>query len=330
MRITVVGAGAIGGFFACKLFDAGHDVSVVARGATLEAIREHGLRLQTGHDLLIAPLRVTSEPEELGIQDLVIFAVKAPSLPIAVQNAKALIGPHTVIIPAINGLPWWYFLKSSAALSGTRLKAVDPDGVIEANLSTDAVLGCVVFPSCTVLSPGVIKHMSGSKIAFGEPAGNNSRRLSDIANLFHHSGFDAHICENIREEIWLKLLGNACFNPVSLLVGSSTDKLIDDPLLNDLFIEMMDEVLELGNRLNISPEIDSRQRIAITRKLGTVKTSMLQDVEGHKPVEIEAILGTLVSVADLAGAPMPRVRAVYALARMRAKKLGLLPGYLLE
>jgi 2-dehydropantoate 2-reductase len=126
--------------------------------------------------------------------------------------------------------------------------------------------------------------------------------------MFHHSGFDAHICENIREEIWLKLLGNACFNPVSLLVGSSTDELIDDPLLSDLFIEMMNEVLELGHRLNISPEIDSRQRIAITRKLGTVKTSMLQDVEGHKPVEIEAILGALVSVADLAGAPMPRVR----------------------
>ncbi|WP_027611882.1 ketopantoate reductase family protein [Pseudomonas sp. URIL14HWK12:I6] len=326
MRITVVGAGAIGGFFACKLFDAGHDVSVVARGATLAAIQEHGLRLQTGHDLLIAPLRATSEPEELGTQDLVIFAVKAPSLPIAVQNAKALIGPHTVIIPAINGLPWWYFLKSSAALSGTRLTAVDPDGVIEANLPVDAVIGCVVFPSCTVLSPGVIEHISGSKIAFGELDGTKSRRLSDITHLFEQAGFNAFLCENVREEIWLKLLGNACFNPVSLLVDSSTDEMIDDPLLNDLFIEMMNEILELGIRINVAPEIDARQRIAITRKLGKVKTSMLQDVDGHKPVEIEAILGTLVFVAELAGAPMPRVRAVYALARMRAKKLGVLPG----
>lgn len=326
MRITVVGAGAIGGFFACKLFAAGHDVSVVARAETLLVIREHGFRLETAHEVLIAPVRATSEPEELGVQDVVIYAVKAPSLPEVAKSTKALIGPHTVILPAINGLPWWYFLTSSIALSGTRLKAVDPDGVIEANLPVGAVIGCVVFPSCTVLSPGVIKHMSGSKIAFGEPDGTKSRRLSDIIHLFEQAGFDACLSENVREEVWLKLLGNACFNPVSLLVDSSTDEMIDDPLLNDLFIEMMNETLELGARINIAPAIDARQRIAITRKLGKVNTSMRQDVEAHKPVEIEAILGTLIAVADLAGAPLPRVRAVYALARMRAKKLGVLPA----
>lgn len=325
MKITVVGAGAIGGFLACKLFAAGHDISVIARGATLHAIREQGLRLHTDNDLVIASLKATSEPKELGIQDMVIFAVKTPALPAAVDAAKVLIGQQTIVIPALNGLPWWYFLKSNSALSGTRLKAVDPDGVIERSVPTDAVIGCVVFPSCRVESPGVVRHMSGSKIVFGEPGGGSSSRISEVADVFLRAGFDAHAHENIREEIWLKLLGNACFNPVSLLVSCSTDEMIDDPNLNTLFVGMMSELLELGNRLGISPKIDPLQRIAITRKLGKVKTSMLQDVEGHKHVEIEAILGALISVADLAGAPMARTRTVYALARMRAKTLGLLP-----
>jgi len=325
MRITVVGAGAVGGFLASKLFAAGHDVSVIARGATLLAIREQGLRLHTGNDLVIAPLKATSEPKELGVQDVVIFAVKAPALPAAVEAAKALLGQQTIVIPAVNGLPWWYFLKSNTALSGTRFKAVDPDGLIERNVLTDAVIGCVVFPSCMVEFPGVVRHMSGSKIVFGEPGGGTSSRVSEMADVFLEAGFDAHAHENIHEEIWLKLLGNACFNPVSLLVGCSTDEMIDDPNLNILFVEMMGELLELGSRLGISPKINPQQRIAITRKLGKVKTSMLQDVEGHKPVEIEAILGAMMSVADLVGVPMARTRTVYGLARMRARTLGLLP-----
>ncbi|OPA86333.1 2-dehydropantoate 2-reductase [Pseudomonas fluorescens] len=326
MRVTVVGAGAIGGFLACKLFAAGHEVSVVARGATLDAIRDKGLHLHSGDDLLTARLQATDKPEELGVQDLVIFAVKAPALPAVVTQAKALIGPDTVVVPAINGLPWWYFLQTTDALAGLRLEAVDPGGVIEQGLPCDAIIGCVVFPSCTALSPGVIRHMSGSRLVFGEPAGGLSPRAEAIAKVFHDAGFDAHAHENVREQIWLKLLGNACFNPVSLLVGGTTDELIDDPFVHALCVEMMEEVLELGRRLGISPEIDPAQRIAITRKLGKVKTSMLQDIEGHKPVEIEAILGALVAVADKAGAPLPRTRTVYALARMRAKILGLLPG----
>ncbi|TSD76901.1 2-dehydropantoate 2-reductase [Pseudomonas sp. KBS0710] len=326
MRVTVVGAGAIGGFLACKLFAAGHDVSVVARGETLAAIGEHGLKLHTGDEVLVAPLKATCVPEELGIQDMVIFAVKAPALPSVVEQAKALIGPQTIVIPALNGLPWWYFLQSADALAGMRLEAVDPVGAIEKAVPVAAVVGCVVFASCTVLSPGVIKHMSGSRIVFGEPTGGNSARVDATTQVFCDAGFDAHAHANVREEIWLKLLGNACFNPVSLLVGCATDELIDDPFLHALFIGMMDELLDLGRALGIAPQIDSAQRIAITRKLGKVKTSMLQDVEGHKPVEIEAILGTLVSVADRVGAPIPRTRTVYALARMRAKNLGILPG----
>ncbi|WP_240999047.1 ketopantoate reductase family protein [Pseudomonas viridiflava] len=326
MRVAVVGAGAIGGFLACKLFAAGHDVSVVARGATLEAIRENGLKLYTGDDLLTARLRATSAPEELGTQDMVIFAVKAPALPMAVANAEALIGPQTCVIPALNGLPWWYFIKTAQALSGLRLESVDPGGVIEKAIPVETVIGCVVFPSCTVLSPAVIKHMSGSRIVFGEPGGGYSEWTETIARIFCDAGFDAHAHENVREEIWLKLLGNACYNPVSLLVGAATDELIDDPFLHALFIDMMDELLDLGRRLGLSPAIDPEQRIAITRKLGKVKTSMLQDVEGNRPVEIQAILGALVSVADRVGAPLPHTRTVYALARMRAATLGLLPG----
>lgn len=325
MRVAVVGAGAIGGFLACKLFAAGHDVSVVARGTTLAAIREQGLKLYSDGDLLVAHVHVTSDPYELGNQDVVIFAVKAPALSKAVENARALIGPQTVVIPALNGLPWWYFLKSPSVLSGTRLEVVDPAGAIEMAIPTEAIIGCVIFPSCNVLSPAVIKHMSGSRIVFGEPAGGSSARVEAIASVFRDAGFDAHAHENVREVIWLKLLGNACYNPVSLLVGCSTDQLIDDPFLHNLFIEMMKELLDLAKQLGLFPEIDPQQRIAITRNLGKVKTSMLQDVEGHKPVEIDAILGVLVSVADLVGVSAPHTRTVYALSRMRAATLGLLP-----
>ncbi|WP_426788639.1 ketopantoate reductase family protein [Xanthomonas campestris] len=326
MRVAVVGAGAIGGFLACKLFAAGHNVSVVARGATLEAIRANGLKLYTHDELLTAPVRATTAPEELGIQDMVIFAVKAPALPMAVAAARALIGPQTEIIPALNGLPWWYFLKSTQALSGFRLQSVDPGGVIEKAIPVDAVIGCVVFPSCTVLSPAVIKHVSGSRIVLGEPAGGDSERVETIAEIFRSASFDAHAHDNVREEIWLKLLGNACYNPVSLLVGAATDALIDDPFLHALFIEMMGELLDLGQRLGLSPAIDPEQRIAITRKLGNVKTSMLQDVEGNRPVEIQAILGTVVAAAAQVGVLIPHTRTVYALARMRAATLGLLPS----
>lgn len=254
-----------------------------------------------------------------------IFAVKAPALPTVVEAAKPLIGPDTVVIPALNGLPWWYFLKSSGALAGTRLEAVDPDGRIEKAVPIDSVLGCVVFPSCVAISPGVIRHMSGSKIVFGEPGGGASQRNLDIAQMFQADGFDAHASEDIHEEIWLKLLGNACFNPVSLLVGCPTDELIDDPAIKSLFIEMMSESLALGQQIGIRPTINPEQRIGITRKLGKVKTSMLQDLEANRPIEIEAILEALVTVADRVNAPVPRLRAVYALARMRAKTQGLLP-----
>ncbi|OIN47225.1 2-dehydropantoate 2-reductase [Pseudomonas azotoformans] len=326
MRITVIGAGAIGGFLACKLFAAGHEVNVIARGASLAAIGEQGLMLHTGDELLTARVCATCIPEELGIQDLVIFAVKAPALPTAVASAKALIGPQTVVISALNGLPWWFFLKSTQALSGLRLETVDPHGVIEQAIPIDTVVGCVVFPSCTVLSPGVIKHMSGSRIVFGEPAGGDSERVETLTKVFREAGFDAHAHANVREEIWLKLLGNACFNPVSLLVGRATDEMIDDPFLHTVFINMMDELLDLGRQLGLAPEIDPKQRIAITRKLGKVKTSMLQDVEGRKPVELEAILGSVVAAADRVGAPIPCTRTTYALARMQAMTLGLLPG----
>lgn len=325
MQITVVGAGAIGGFLACKLFASGHEVSVIARGATLAAINEHGLRLHSGDQTFVSPLKATSEAHTLGVQDVVIFAVKAPALPAVVEAARPLIGRETVVIPALNGLPWWYFLKSPGALSGMRLDAVDPEGRIEKAVPIDSVLGCVVFPSCAAIAPGVIRHMSGSKIVFGEPAGGGSQRCLEIAQVFQAAGFDVHASEDIHEEIWLKLLGNACFNPVSLLVGSSTDELIDDPALKSLFTDMMGETLALGAQIGIQPAISPEQRIGLTRKLGKVKTSMLQDLEANRPIEIEAILGTLVAVADRVSVPVPRLRAVYALARMRAKTLGLLP-----
>ncbi len=323
MKIAVVGAGAIGGFLACKLFAAGHDVTVIAHGANLTAIQENGLQLHSIDELLVAQVNVTSRPKDLCVQDMIIFAVNAPSLPDAAEEASVLIGAQTIIIPAINGLPWWYFLKCSSLLSGTRLSSVDPLSIIEKNLPIDAVVGCVVFPSCKVLAPGIIKHVSGTKIIFGEPGGGFSNRVSLIAGIFSDAGFDAHSHENIREEIWIKLLGYACSNPVSLLGNCSTDQMIDDVFLRTLFIEMMSEILDLGQKLEIYPDIDPQQRIAITRKLGNVGTSIGQDLENYQHLEIEGTLGLLVSTANLIGVTIPRTFAVYALARMKAKNISL-------
>uniref|UniRef100_E1TIN7 2-dehydropantoate 2-reductase n=1 Tax=Burkholderia sp. (strain CCGE1003) TaxID=640512 RepID=E1TIN7_BURSG len=324
MRICVVGAGAIGGFFAARLGKAGHDVSVLARGATLFAIDNRGLTLQSDGQTIHTRPRATDNAEVLGEQDVVIFAVKSPALPQAAQQARPLIGTNTIVIPALNGVPWWFFLLESVPLSGVRLKAVDPEGQLEAALPIDQIVGCVVFPSCSTLEPGVVRHASGNRVAFGEPLGLPSERTKMIADTMSDAGFDATAVGDIRNEIWLKLLGNLCFNPVSMLAERATDELIDDPNINALFESMMYEAIDLGRRIGIDLTIEPKQRIALTRRLGHVKTSMLQDLEARKPVELEAILGTIVSIAAELKHPAPLLHAVYAIAKARASGLGLL------
>ena len=325
MKIGIIGAGAIGGFFAARLALAGHSVSVLARGATLAALRSHGQRLDSGGHSHAVPVRASDHAPELGVQDLVVLAVKAPSLVQILPALATLCSRETVVIPALNGLPWWYFLAASGPLAGHRLAAVDPGATIERAIALPQVLGCVVFPACSVAAPGHVVHASGNRIVFGEPAGGGSARAESVSDLFRAAGFDAEASAAVREEIWLKLLGNACFNPVSMLTRCATDLLIDDPRVYALFVAMMEEALAVAAAAGIQVAIQPVQRLALTRRLGHIKTSMLQDAQAGRPVEIEAILGALVEVAAACRAPVPLLGAVYALARMHAVSAGLFP-----
>ena len=325
MKICIVGAGAIGGYFGARLASAGQQVSMLARGPALAAIRAHGIRLSSEGRQFAERVHASDQASELGPQDIVILAVKAPSLPAAVQAAAPLLGAQTAVVPALNGLPWWYFLDAPGPLHGHRLRCVDPAGVIQNNVPVARVVGCVVFPSCSSPEPGVARHASGNRIVFGEPRGSGSERVAQLAEIFRAAGFAAEASDDIRREIWLKLLGNLCFNPVSALVGCSTDRLIDDPRIYQTMADMMSEALALGARLGIHVDIKPPERIALTRKLGDIKTSTLQDLEAGRPLEIEGIIGTSVEAAETLGHPVPLMAAVYALARKRAEVLGLLP-----
>ncbi|VCU70469.1 2-dehydropantoate 2-reductase [Pigmentiphaga humi] len=324
-RICIVGAGAIGGFFAARLAQAGNPVSVLARGRTLAALRAHGMRLDSGGARIAPAVRASDDAAALGRQDIIIITVKAPALPEVAQNIAPLIGPDSIVIPALNGIPWWFFLGEGVPLAGTRLRSVDPAGQIEAHLPMAQVLGAVVFASASTPEPGLVSHASGQRVVFGEPGGGQGARSDRVAALFRDAGFDAAASADVRNDIWVKLLGNACFNPVSLLTGAHTDDMIDDPRVHALFVAMMDEALALGARLGLPAQMDSRDRIAMSRRLGHIKTSMLQDLEAGRPVEIDSILGALVEASAAAGAATPTLDGVYAMARMRADTLGLYP-----
>lgn len=325
-RICIVGAGAIGGYFAARLAQAGNEVSALARGKTLDALRRHGMRFEAAEERIAPMIKASDQTSELGVQDIVILAVKAPSLPIVAQSMSPLLGPDTLVVPVLNGLPWWFFLESGQPLEGLRLRSVDANGDIEAHIPMQNVVGGVVFASCSTPEPGLVRHASGNQVVFGEPRGGSSPRVTQLAALFEQAGFQSVASPHIRTDIWAKLLGNACFNPSSLLTGTATDIMIDDPRLHAMFVNMMDEALALGGQLGTAPAVKALDRIAFTRKMGNVKTSMLQDVEAGRPVEIDAILGALVECAHAAGVSVPTLSTVYALARMRAQTLGLYPA----
>jgi len=299
---------------------------MLARGEALAAIRKQGVRLESEGRSITRAVRASDSAAALGVHELVILCVKAPALPGAAQNIGPLIGADTAVVPALNGMPWWFFLDSPGPLSGHRLVSVDPDGILERSIPIARVVGCVVYPACTAIEPGYVRHTGGNRIILGEPRGEASVRSRALAQTFTDTGLVGEATDNIRKEVWAKLLGNMCFNPVSLLTGSSTDRLIDDPRVYALFVSMMEEAISLGRKLGIDAGIEPKPRIASTRKIGYVKTSMLQDAEAGRPVEIGGILGTVVETAHAAGFPTPLADAVFAMSRMRAEVMKLLPS----
>ncbi|MBL8379938.1 MAG: 2-dehydropantoate 2-reductase [Burkholderiales bacterium] len=323
MKICIYGAGAIGGTIAVRLAQAGHEVSVVARGAHLAAIRQNGLTLQKGDERVTARVPAAADGAEFGVQDAVILAVKAHGIRAALAGLAPLIGADTSVVPAVNGVPWWFFERWGGALAGTRLGACDPDGAIARAIPYERIIGGIVYLAADSPAPGELRHNSGNRIVLGEPGEVSSARVDALVAALSGAGFEAKATERIREEVWKKLWGNVCFNPVSVLTGSSTDRMIDDPLLNAMFVTMMGEVLAVAGALGLSLDMQPVERIALARRLGGIKTSMLQDALAGRSLEVDAIVGAVVEIAKRLDIPVPMVDAVYGMTRLHAASRGL-------
>lgn len=329
MKITIFGAGAIGGLMASRL--AQHtdaQVSVVARGAHLAAIQAHGLVVryqgtqtastQTEATQTRVQVTATGDSTALGVQDVVIVAVKTCSLPQALPGLAPLIGPDTVVVPAMNGVPWWFFSGFGGALQGMRLEGVDPGGRIAAAIAQGQVLGCVVYPTAFVAEPGVVQHTGRWDLHLGELDGKLSQRALDLQSLLVAAGFNCQCSDNIRRDIWAKLIGNASLNAVSVLAMASLDRLMADADVHALLRGLMQEVIAVGHALGLETGEDPDRRLARTRSMGAVKPSMLQDMEGNRPLEHESLTGAVLAIGTRLGVAVPLMQAVHGLVRLRA------------
>jgi 2-dehydropantoate 2-reductase len=326
MKICIVGAGAIGGLVGARLAAAGRsDVSTIARGATLAALREHGWRLRQGDALIRVPARASANAADLGAQDLVVIAVKGPALLSIAQSIGPLLGPETLVLPAMNGVPWWFFDDPAVPYAGTRLESVDPGGAIARALPTKNVIGCVVHASASTLEPGLVVHNVGDGLTIGEVDGRETPRLASLAELLGHAGFAVTRSPHIRTQIWYKLWGNLTMNPVSGLTGATADRVLADPLVRTFCTAAMEEVAAIGVRIGCEVKQTPAERHAITRKLGAFKTSMLQDVEAGKPLEIDAIIGAVKEIGVKVGIATPNIDGLLGLVRLFARVRGLYP-----
>ena len=323
MKICIYGAGAIGGWIGARLAAIGERVSVVARGASLATLQTHGLRLQQAGGLLQVPVQAADNAAALGVQDLVVVAVKAPALAEVARGIAPLLGPHTMVLTAMNGVPWWFFQGFGGAYAGTALKAVDASGAIAAAIPARHTIGCVVHASCFLPAPGVVKHHFGNKLILGEPSGTQTERVKALSALLERAGFDAPLSEQIQRDTWFKLWGNMTVNPVSALTGATTDLVLGDPLVRDFISRVMLEAKEIGARIGIPIDQQPQDRHAVTLKLGAFKTSMLQDVEAGKPVELDALVTVVQELGVLTGVPTPFTDALLGLARLQARVRGL-------
>jgi 2-dehydropantoate 2-reductase len=324
MKICIFGTGAVGGVMAGWLHRAGHDVSVVARGANLTAIREHGLRIRTLATGTVAAFKVRAagDARELGAQDCVIVTLKAQSLPEAARAMPALAGPDTTVVTAMNGVPWWFFDRLRFGAGKLRLESLDPDGLLTRAMPTGRIVGCVIHFAASTPEPGLVSHNMGNKLILGEPGGRNGARTQAIAGALAGAGFDCTQSGFIEKDFWVKLLGNVSFNPVSALTLATADQLIADPDVKDYMVTIMREVLAIGRAVGVDADIDPEARIDMARHLGRFKTSMLQDMEAGKPLEIDGLLSGTLEVARKAGVAAPFTHSLSGLIRLRAAATG--------
>jgi 2-dehydropantoate 2-reductase len=325
MRICIVGAGAIGGMLGVKLARAGAEVTLIARGAHLDAILRDGLTLRSadGQSETARPALATADMGAAGTHDYVIVAVKAQALPALAAPMRALYGPETALVYAQNGIPWWYFMGHGGPHEGRRVEAVDPGGVIAANTEVERVIGCVVYPAAAIAAPGVIDHIEGNRFTLGEPDGTKSARAQALAQLMSAVGLRAPVRSDIRNELWLKLWGNLSFNPISALTRATMDRIIAEPLTRGLAVAMMAEAQQVAEALGVRFPIDIERRIAMAAEIGAHKTSMLQDVEAGRSTEVDALVGAVAELGRLVGVPTPHIDAIYAVARLLDRSLPL-------
>ena len=324
MKACIYGAGAIGGWLGVALTQAGHTVSMVARGDTLRALQADGLRLRRP-DGTLAQVAVTAhnDPAALGVQDLVVVAVKAPGLPDVARTMAPLIGPDTIVLTAMNGVPWWFLDGFGGAAQGRALESVDAGGVIASAIPTSHVLGSVVHTSCSLEAPGFVKQHFGNRLIVGEPDGSRSERLQALADTLQRGGIDVEVSTTIQKDIWFKLWGNLTVNPISALTGATTDRILDDDLVRGYVSAVMLEAKAIGEKLGLPIDQQPEDRHAVTRKLGAFKTSMLQDVEASKPLEIDALVGAVRELGQITHTPTPHTDALLGLVRLMAHTRGL-------
>ena len=326
LKVCVVGAGAIGGFLGTRLAAAGEaSVAALARGATLAALRDHGWRLEKGATRLQAPAATASDdPRDLGPQDLIIITVKAPALPALAPSLAPLIASDTLVLSAMNGVPWW-FSDGIAALGTRPLESVDPGGGIAATIAGRQVIGCVVHASAATAAPGITLHRMGRGLIIGEPAGGSSARVQTLGELLTRAGFEVTCSRRIRYDIWYKLWGNMTMNPVSALTGATMDRVLDDALVRAFCSAAMAEAAAIGARIGCDVRESPQDRHAVTRKLGAFKTSMLQDVEALRPLELDALIGAVREIGERVGVATPNCDALFGLTRLFGRVRGLYP-----
>ena len=326
MKICIYGAGAIGGYLGVQLARAGADISLIARGPHLAAMRADGLKLLIDDQSHVAHPRCTDRPTELPVQDVVIICLKAHSIPGVIDQMRPLLGPHTRIVTAVNGIPYWYFYKHGGAYEGTTLDSIDPGGRQWRELGPERAIGCIVYPATEIEAPGVIRHVYGDRFPLGEASGEISADVKDLAALFTAAGLNAPVLDRIRDEMWLKLWGNVCFNPISALTHATLDVICTDPETRALSKAIMLETKAIAETFGVKFRVDVERRIEGARKVGAHKTSMLQDLERSRPMEIDPLVTVVQEMGRLTGIATPSLDMVLALIAQRGKIAGLYDG----
>jgi 2-dehydropantoate 2-reductase len=327
MKVCIYGAGAIGGYIGVLMKLAGADVSLIARGAHLEAIKKNGLKLHIGSEEKVAKMTASSDPAELGHQDYVIVGLTAHQAWEVADQMKPLFGPNTAVVTAQNGLPWWYFYGFDGQYADRRIESVDPGDRQWNAIGPQRVIGCTVYPAAEIEAPGVIKHVSGDKFGLGEPTRKVTERTEKLSKLFEKSGLKAPILPEIRNDIWLKLWGNLCFNPISALTGATLDVVATDPGTRALARHMMQEAEYIARRIGVHFRVDIEKRINGAARVGAHRTSMLQDVDKGRPIELDALLTSVQELGHLTEVPTPHIDAVLALAQQMGRVKGIYPTF---